>query len=667
MIRRFRADPTIWVPAVLAIALAVAGSVYLLREQWRNELSTAQDRTRADAEQLASRIAGELTAGRYEGLPALLEGWARTEPSIASLRLEAANGFVLAEFSRPELTGDHLTHSIGVNYGYRGEAHLRSVMDLGAAVARQRKLRSELALGNLVLAIGVVAAALLLGALRSSTRRYQMLLATNERLLGGPGERNLLQAVCEIAVRDGGYALAWIGLLENGPFMRPTAASGPALGYLEGLQLTADDSRVEGRGPAGEALRTGQPYVCNDFEADPRAAPWLERASAYGIRASIALPLRRGDGVIGVLSFYSRRPGRFDAAERALLEQMAADISLGIEYVHRGAELERSLAQLNEIESTARAGAFELALPARRLWCSVGAATLLGRAPGEQQVAATEVDGAGRDAAADLVEYVAAMATSAGSFDFDLPVGLHPAAPRWLRVSGEIALVPEGSATRGMVQDVSERKALEVEITRAADRERQRLASELHDNLGQVLTGASLMLGALERGAQGAPARPPDLTRASELVHESLRLCRTLAHEAAPILSAGLGASLEGLAVASSGGGVRCRASVSAGARNVEGEQALELFRIAQEAVTNALKHAQCRQIDISLTQRGPMLELAVRDDGIGFGTLAVSGRGGLGQRTMRYRAARAGGTIVFRNNGDRGASVIVRVRRLAA
>jgi signal transduction histidine kinase len=666
MRHRFRADPTIWIPAVCAIALAVAGSVYLAREQWRNELTTAEDRLRADAEQLASRIAGELAAGRYEVLPALLEGWARTEPSIATLRLEAANGFVLAEFSRPELTGDRLTHSIAVNYGYRGEAHLRSSMDLGAAAVRQHKLRFELAIGNLVLAAGVVAVALLLGAVRSSTRRYRMLLATNERLLGGPGSPDLLQAVCEIAVRDGGYALAWIGLLEHGPFMRPTAAAGPALGYLKGLQLTADETQVGGRGPAGQTLRTGQAYVCNDFDSDPLFAPWRARAREYGIRASIALPLRKGDGIAGVLSFYSRRPGCFDAAERALLEQMAADISLGIEYIRRGAELERSLAQLNEIESTARAGAFELVLPARRLWCSMGAAALLGCAPGEQTVPGGEAEGAGQ-AATDLVEYVAAMATSAGSFDFDLPVGADRAVPRWLRISGEVALAPDGSATRGMVQDVSERKTLEVEITRAADRERQRLASELHDNLGQVLTGASLMLGALERGAQGTSARGPDFARASELVHESLRLCRTLAHEAAPILSAGLSASLEGLAAASSGAGVRCRASVAANVRNVEGEQALELFRIAQEAVTNALKHAKCGQIDISLAQRGSMLELAVRDDGVGFGAVAAGGRGGLGQRTMRYRAARAGGTIVFRNNADRGASVIVRVRRLAA
>ena len=93
----------------------------------------------------------------------------------------------------------------------------------------------------------------------------------------------------------------------------------------------------------------------------------------------------------------------------------------------------------------------------------------------------------------------------------------------------------------------------------------------------------------------------------------------------------------------------------------------MELFRIAQEAVTNALKHGGCREIDLGLSQRGPMIELAIRDDGRGFQRGKTAVADGLGQRTMRYRAARAGGTVVFRDNAERGATVLVRVRRLAA
>ena len=242
------------------------------------------------------------------------------------------------------------------------------------------------------------------------------------------------------------------------------------------------------------------------------------------------------------------------------------------------------------------------------------------------------------------------------------------ASVRWVRVAGVRSRLYQGALeVRGMLQDISERKSLEVELTRAADLERQRLASELHDNLGQVLTGASLLVAAAERHVPpGADALKADMARASELLKDSLNLCRTLAHDTAPFLAGGLGASIENLAARTTSTGVTCMATIAPAARTLGGEQALELYRIAQEAVTNALKHGRCTRIWIEVAVRGHILELTVRDDGIGFGTADSDAGSGLGQRTMRYRAARAGGTILFRNEPDRGATVQVRVRRFS-
>jgi len=158
----------------------------------------------------------------------------------------------------------------------------------------------------------------------------------------------------------------------------------------------------------------------------------------------------------------------------------------------------------------------------------------------------------------------------------------------------------------------------------------------------------------------------PGIERAGELITEAMHLCRTLAHDTAPTLTGTLGASLDDLARRTSATGVGCSVIAGPSASALGGEQALELYRIAQEAVTNALKHGHCARIVIEAAARGHMLELSIRDDGIGFGRAENSSRAGLGQRTMRYRAARAGGTIVFRNNPDRGATVLVRVRRFA-
>jgi signal transduction histidine kinase len=658
-----------WGAAALAVALLIGGSAYLAREQWRNEVAAAQAAQNADAERLAQLVAGELGHGRYDTLPALLQGWGHTEPTLALIRVQAANGFVLAEFSRPEPRGAQLSQAVSVPYGYQGQARLTLVTDLSDASARRTRFATELALADVAIGLAIVVVSLLLVAVRASTRRYRMLLAANQMLLGGHSPPDLLKDVCAVAVREGGFVLAWIGLVDPGPFLKPSSAAGPALGYLEGLQLSADPGVVEGRGPGGIAVRTRQPYFCNDFLGDPATAAWAERARHFGIRSSAALPLSQNGRLLGILSLYSSARGHFNAAEIALVEQMAADISLGLEHLRRGADLERSLAQLRQIESTVRAGAFGFTLPGRSLWCSAGAAALLGAEAGDQQVAEGQTTADDHDAAADLLELTAVAAGAGGEFEFDLPVAARGAPERWLRVVGVLSRTETGAVeARGMLQDISERKSLEVELTRAADLERQRIASELHDNLGQVLTGASLLLSAVARRmTPDAATHKTGVDRAAELITEAMRLCRTLAHDTAPTLTGTLGASLDDLARRTAATGLDCRALVGKSAGALGGEQALELYRIAQEAVTNALKHGQCKRIVIEAAARGHMLELSVRDDGLGFGGGEDAGRAGLGQRTMRYRAARAGGTIVFRNNPDRGATVLVRVRRFSA
>jgi signal transduction histidine kinase len=94
----------------------------------------------------------------------------------------------------------------------------------------------------------------------------------------------------------------------------------------------------------------------------------------------------------------------------------------------------------------------------------------------------------------------------------------------------------------------------------------------------------------------------------------------------------------------------------------VTGPRALELYRIAQEAIGNALKHGRCHRIEVGLTLRGSAFELSIRDDGIGVNLAATEGGPGIGLQTMRYRAARAGGTLEVRSHPGHGTTVHVRV-----
>lgn len=181
--------------------------------------------------------------------------------------------------------------------------------------------------------------------------------------------------------------------------------------------------------------------------------------------------------------------------------------------------------------------------------------------------------------------------------------------------------------------------------------ERRRLARELHDELGQVLTA---LVHRLEHADDEGRAACIELARgALEDVRELSRLLRP------PILDdLGLGPALQWL-------GRRTRAAtgitVNVDAPDIgslDGERETLFFRVAQEAVTNAVKHASASQIDIRLSRAGDRVELRVRDDGIGFDSTGVTPGSGLSG--MQDRVAVHDGALAVVSAPGRGTAVTV-------
>lgn len=172
---------------------------------------------------------------------------------------------------------------------------------------------------------------------------YATLAATNQAILRAPHEAALFATMCRIVVGHGGYVGAWIGVAEE-PLGRivPVASAGSIDDYIRDLRISTDPAQPEGRGPTALALREGHPYYVDDFLGDPATAPWHDIARRFGIRASVALPLLRGGAPVGALSLYAGEPHVFDAEMRALLEEMAADVSFALDAFDRDAGRRRS-------------------------------------------------------------------------------------------------------------------------------------------------------------------------------------------------------------------------------------------------------------------------------------------------------------------------------------
>jgi signal transduction histidine kinase len=212
--------------------------------------------------------------------------------------------------------------------------------------------------------------------------------------------------------------------------------------------------------------------------------------------------------------------------------------------------------------------------------------------------------------------------------------------------------------TAALQREMAERERLDREIAQVADRERRRLGQDLHDSLGQHLTGTALAAQVLKEKLSAKSA--PEVAEAEKLVNyleEGIDLTRNLARGFfSPELDAdGLSVALEALAEnISERFAVNCVFRAEGLIPVRDPAVATQLYRIAQEAATNAAKHAAAEQIDICISVDDAELTLAIMDDGVGFSNNPSDSKG-LGLRLMRHGAALIGGTFKVRQNGQRG------------
>jgi signal transduction histidine kinase len=201
-----------------------------------------------------------------------------------------------------------------------------------------------------------------------------------------------------------------------------------------------------------------------------------------------------------------------------------------------------------------------------------------------------------------------------------------------------------------VVQDVSERKQLESEIVEIANQERRRLGADLHDGLGQELTGISLMLRSLaKRNAVTAFESAPELNEIIALVNHAIQSARKMALGISPVTleRGGLLPALQTLVVWSrTSYNVHVHLHLSVRSPLLISESAAaHLYLIAQEAINNAVRHGQSRSIAVTLRTNRALVSLAITDDGIGIARNPARGAG-MGLKLMEYRSAVIGGVL---------------------
>jgi PAS domain S-box-containing protein len=178
--------------------------------------------------------------------------------------------------------------------------------------------------------------------LERMARLYNALSSVNQAIVWTHDRDRLFHAVCAALVEKAGFAMVWIGWNDPDTCrLMPVARAGAEASYVDAIRVYTDD-RPEGRGPSGTAFREGRTFVMPDILAEPSAAPWREQLSKRGFHASAVIPIREGGEVRGTLNVYASEARAFQDREVSLLNEVATDLSFGLDNLAREADRERA-------------------------------------------------------------------------------------------------------------------------------------------------------------------------------------------------------------------------------------------------------------------------------------------------------------------------------------
>jgi PAS domain S-box-containing protein len=223
----------------------------------------------------------------------------------------------------------------------------------------------------------------------------------------------------------------------------------------------------------------------------------------------------------------------------------------------------------------------------------------------------------------------------------------------------ELSMRADQNEYFGFVHDLSEQRRLEREVLLIGENERQRFGRELHDNLGQQLTAIELMSHTLARELKAkSPALAKSAQEIAEFTRQTVAQARQLAHGLAPVAleAEGLMSALNDLARITARTGVACEFQCSPPVYVRDLAAATHLYRIAQEAVNNALKHAKAKKVTLRLSESDRAVELAIEDDG---GGLRRNQDPGMGLQVIQHRARLIGAHLEIQSSRGKGVRVV--------
>lgn len=465
----------------------------------------------------------------------------------------------------------------------------------------------------------------------------------NTEALEATSVQNICEAATGLVARELKTDFSSIfELSADGATLLLRAGAGWRAGHVGTVRVEAGETT-----PSGRALHLNQPILIADARRDKHLhlPPVMQE---QGVVSSMAVVIHGRARAFGGLSVDTTEPRFFDADDVHFLESIGYILATAISRIQFEHELRDTAARLKGVVSTAadgivtinETGIVETVNPAAERIFGYSAAEVVGRnismlmpepyrsehdkyLERYRRTGERRIIGVGRE--------VRGRRKDGSEFPMDLAVSA--------------TNLGDQRIFTGLVRDITARKQLEEEILKISDHEQRRIGSDLHDDLCQRLAGirfaCDALKGVLPNDRTGGAKKR--LEKISAEVSSAIDHTRMLARGLAPVAleANGLVSALEELAQSIARlSGVKCSLQ---GDKNVmvrDSLAATHLYRIVQEAINNALKHARPSRIVVSLKKCDARIQLAVEDNGKGFSPDASKHAArGMGLRTIAYRA----------------------------
>lgn len=476
--------------------------------------------------------------------------------------------------------------------------------------------------------------------------------------------QTILDDAVHIAARELGADLSAIFEIQaDGTRMLLRSGWGWRPGYVGVAFIDVSEASA-----AGRAVILNQPIMIEDVRRDAQLRP-PDFMREHGVISSMRVTIRgRDKRPFGVLSVDKRQPHAYTADELNFIEDLSNILATAISRIQFEQESRETAARLRGIVETAvdgiitidERGIVETINPAAERIFGFPADEVVGRNVSMlmpepyrsehddyleryRRTGERRIIGIGRE--------VRGRRKDGTQFPLDLAVSATNLGTRRIFT--------------GLVRDITARKQLEQEILEISDREQRRIGSDLHDDLCQRLAGIRFATDALRKSTPTAPANAI-VTRLEKIgadVSDAIDRTRMLARGMSPVALErnGLVSALEELTASMCKiFGVQCSFHADENVSVADPIAATHLYRIAQEAMNNALKHADSKQITVSIENAGDRAVMTIADDGKGFAVDGTNGTAqGMGLRTIAYRAGLIDASVEVSSAPGRGTKII--------